>query len=97
MTRLGCDALVTDEQGELFKRLDSEFGTMPVADGQVFDRRKAFDVHHYEAAIMASADAFVTTDDKRMLGRLRKVTDGSVPLPVVSPEEAVGMVTRSAI
>lgn len=95
VTRLGSDVLVSEGQGELFERLDNEFGPM-TRGAEVFDRRKAFDVHHYKAAIMASADVFVTTDEKDVLGRLRQVVEGLVPLPVVSPEEAVDMVTQSA-
>lgn len=95
VSRLGCDVLVSEEEAALYEQLMAEFGSAGPA-GE-FSRRKSFDAHHYMAAILASADAFVTLDESDVLGRLRKATDGSVPLQVVSPEEAVTMVNRSAV
>lgn len=94
VSRLGSDVLVSDEQAAVYERLMSEFGSAGSDGG--FSRRKALDAHHHMAAILASADVFVTLDESDVLGRLRKATDGSVPLQVISPEEAVTMVNRAS-
>lgn len=82
---LGFDALVSDEQGELFQRLrDSHAGNTSSVG---FARRQYLDLHHFEAAAMNGADAFTTLDQSRILKRLRAAGAHS-PIPVITPGEA---------
>ena len=108
VSRLGADVLVSEDDGAAIKRLvdllvDSDSkrsrrqgGDVRDAAGQQPnpDRRKSLDLHHYHAAIIHGADLFVTLDRKRTLGRLRKAEPGHLPVPIVSPTEAVDECAR---
>lgn len=88
VSRLDVDALPSDSQGSAFATLAADFGLR--TDGTSFNRRGHIDLHHYQAAIMAGADAFVTSDGKGALGRLRRAS-GTIPLQVLTPDEAVAL------
>jgi hypothetical protein len=83
------DVLVSDEQAELLSHLKRILGT-PAPSEQPGDgwRRRQIDRHHASAALLAEADALVTTDGDDLLSK-RDAVWSACGLRILDPDSAL--------
>ena len=95
MSRFGeGDVLVSDSQAEALATLQHIIGTPALSDnpGDRW-RQRQIDRHHASAALLAHADALVTTDEDDLLSKSRAIWD-ACELRVIDPETALAQLDR---
>jgi hypothetical protein len=85
----GGDIYVSDAQGEVLRKLQQVVGTDPPNQEPGDDwRRRQIDRHHASAALLARADALVTTDKRDLLDKAQAIWE-ACGLRVLDPIEAL--------